>query len=104
MQISQSMYRNISGTTKSAKALKFACSHTFPCNNIVVSNINLEKKDGTVETYWNSATGFGYGIIHPAADWLSSSDKECIINNTKNEELVEAILEDFIYTELWVFD
>ena len=95
------MYRNISGTTKSAKALKFACSHTFPWNNIVVSNINLEKKDGTVKTYWNSAIGFG---LHPTGDCLSSSYKECIINNTENEKLAEAIPEDLVYTELWVFD
>ena len=103
MEISQIMYRNISGTTKSAKAMKFACSNTVPCHNIVVSNINLEKKDGTVETYCNSATGFGYGVVHPAADCLSSSDKEeCIvkIKNTENEELAEASPEDLVHTEL----
>lgn len=94
------MYRNISGTTKSSKAMKFACSDTTPCHNIVVSNINLEKKDGAVETYCNSATGFGYGTVHPAADCLSTSDKECVVNDTKTEELAEAIPEHLVHTEL----
>ncbi|KAK8627401.1 hypothetical protein V6N13_135013 [Hibiscus sabdariffa] len=41
---------SISGTTESKDAVKFACSETTPC-----SNINLETKDGTPETYCNSA-------------------------------------------------
>ncbi|KAJ6321291.1 hypothetical protein OIU77_011394 [Salix suchowensis] len=75
VEISEITYRNISGTTKSSKAMKFACSDTVPCNNIVLSNINLEKKDGTVATYCNSAKGFGYGVVHPSADCLSSHNK-----------------------------
>lgn len=70
------MYRNISGTTKSAKAMKFSCSDTVPCSTIVLSNVNLEKEDGTVETYCNSAEGFGYGIVHPSADCLTSHEKD----------------------------
>lgn len=78
VKISQIMYRNITGTTKSEKAMTFACSDTVPCSNIVLSNINLESEDGTVETYCNSAEGFGYGIVHPSADCLSSQDKDLI--------------------------
>lgn len=92
MKISQIMYRNISGTTKSEKAMKFACSDTVPCSNIVLSNVNLEKKDGSVETYCNSAQGFGYGIVHPSADCLSSNDKAAA--------LAESIRDDIIHTEL----
>ncbi|CAK7357352.1 unnamed protein product [Dovyalis caffra] len=75
VKISEIMYRNISGTTNSAKAMKFACSDTVPCSNIVLSNINLEKEDGTAETYCNSAEGFGYGFVHPSADCLTSHEK-----------------------------
>ncbi|KAJ4711085.1 Pectin lyase-like superfamily protein [Melia azedarach] len=92
VKISQIMYRNISGTTKSEKAMKFACSDTVPCSNIVLSNVNLEKKDGSVETYCNSAQGFGYGIVHPSADCLSSNDKDAA--------LAESIRDDIIHTEL----
>lgn len=91
--------------------MKFACSDTVPCSNIVLSNINLEKKDGTVETYCNSAQGFGYGIVHPSADCLTSSDKQAkssiaeeaynIIDQTKNNKFGEPRSQDHIvHTEL----
>uniref|UniRef100_A0A6M2EV91 endo-polygalacturonase n=1 Tax=Populus davidiana TaxID=266767 RepID=A0A6M2EV91_9ROSI len=113
VEISEITYRNISGTTKSSKAMKFACSDTVPCSNIVLSNINLEKKDGTEETYCNSAQGFGYGVVHPSADCLSSHDKNdnvtghsaitkesCVIDQMKISELSETSTEDIIHTEL----
>lgn len=92
--------------------MKFACSNTVPCSNIVLSNINLERKDGSVETYCNSAQGFGYGVVHPAADCLTSNDKDKEYSITKlseNNELVELVKEDIgmpnrneiIHTELW---
>lgn len=87
------MYRNISGTSRSQKAMKFACSDTVPCTHIVLNNINLQRKDGTVETYCNSAAGFGYGYVQPSAECLSSSDKDNI-NKPEEEE------EYFIHTEL----
>lgn len=101
VKISQILYRNISGTTKSAEAMKFACSDTVPCSNIVLSNVNLEKKDGTVETYCNSAEGFGYGIVHPSADCLSSHDKEYIfINEEEKAEVADSSRVDIVHTEL----
>ncbi|KAF2292763.1 hypothetical protein GH714_027923 [Hevea brasiliensis] len=112
VKISEIMYRNVTGTTKSAKAMKFACSDTVPCSNIVVSNINLEKKDGTVETYCNAAQGFGYGIIHPSADCLTSQDKDyCgvgptdiaedyVTDQTEITELAESSSEAIVHTEL----
>ncbi|CAI9764102.1 unnamed protein product [Fraxinus pennsylvanica] len=90
--ISQIMYRNISGTSRSQKAIKFACSDRVPCTHIVLNNINLHKKDGTVETYCNSAAGFGYGYVRPSAECLASSDKD-IINKAEEEEYL-------IHTEL----
>lgn len=103
VNISQIMYRNISGTTRSEKAMKFACSDTVPCSNIVLSNINLEKKDGTVETYCNSAQGSGYGVVHPSADCLSSHDKEYVVSNDQEENalVAETSREDnIVHTEL----
>uniref|UniRef100_A0A2C9UU84 endo-polygalacturonase n=3 Tax=Manihot esculenta TaxID=3983 RepID=A0A2C9UU84_MANES len=112
VKISEIMYRNITGTTKSAKAMKFACSDTVPCSNIVLSNINLEKKDGTVETYCNAAQGFGYGIIHPSADCLTSQDKgyfgvgltsiaeDNVTDRTDIAELAESSGDAIVHTEL----
>lgn len=96
VEISQIMYQNVSGSSKSADAMKFACSDTVPCNNIVLNNINLQRLDGkTAQTYCNSVTGINYGFIQPSADCLTSSDKSFIEEN----ELIDA--EDrLIHTEL----
>lgn len=73
--------------------MKFACSDTVPCTHIVLNNINLQRKDGTVETYCNSAAGCGYGYIQPSAECLASSDKDIINNQEKEAEYL-------IHTEL----
>lgn len=70
------MYRNVSGTSKSQKAMKFACSDTVPCSHITLDNVNLEGRDGTAEVYCNSATGIIAGYVHPEAECLNSSDKK----------------------------
>ncbi|XP_027347567.1 probable polygalacturonase At1g80170 [Abrus precatorius] len=93
VEISEVMYQNISGTTMSAKAIKFDCSDTAPCSNLVLSNVDLEKQDGTVETYCHSAQGFGYGVVHPSADCLNSNDKNSQIEESTMEE-------DIRHTEL----
>ncbi|KAL3501172.1 hypothetical protein ACH5RR_035621 [Cinchona calisaya] len=98
VEISEIMYQNISGTSKSQKAMKFACSDTVPCSHIVLYNINLESKDGTVETYCNSAVGFGYGYVQPSADCLNSSDKEKIIK--QKSELDQTSQDYLIHSEL----
>ncbi|XP_057496435.1 probable polygalacturonase At1g80170 isoform X1 [Actinidia eriantha] len=100
VEINGIMYRNITGTSKSTRAMKFACSDTVPCKHIVLNNINLEKKDGTVETYCNSATGFGYGYVEPSAECLASSDKDFIIEQTKDIKPAKPNREDLIHTEL----
>lgn len=67
------MYKNISGTSRSPSAMKFACSDTVPCSNIVLNNINLETKNGNAETFCNCAMGFDYGFVRPAADCLKNT-------------------------------
>lgn len=109
------MYRNISGTTSSSKAMKFACSDTVPCSNIVLTNINLERKDGTVETYCNSAQGFGYGVVRPTADCLNSHDNKDktyysvtqqfendyqLIKPVEEDTLLSSSKDEIIHTEL----
>lgn len=100
MEISQIMYRNITGTSKSEKAMKFACSDTVPCTHIILNNINLQRSDGTVETFCNSAVGIGYGYVQPSAECLSSSDKDIIIIQKKEEEIAQSSTEHLIHTEL----
>ncbi|XP_016501118.1 putative polygalacturonase At1g80170 [Nicotiana tabacum] len=97
VEISEIVYRNVSGTSKSQKAIKFACSDNVPCSHIVLNNINLETRDGTAEVYCNSATGIGYGYIHPSAECLNSSDKkiekmEAMLDESKEEYLIHTEL------------
>lgn len=95
------MYRNITGTSKSAKAMNFACSDTVPCSHIVLNNINLESKDGTTETYCHSAMGFGYGFVQPSAECLSSSSaKDLIIEPGREAEFAESNIDHLMHTEL----
>jgi hypothetical protein len=45
-----------------------------PCSDIVLSNINLLREDGSeVQTVCNCAMGFDYEPVRPAADCLRNS-------------------------------
>ncbi|KAK7396250.1 hypothetical protein VNO78_17121 [Psophocarpus tetragonolobus] len=46
IQIKNVLYQNITGTSASDIALKFDCSDKFPCQEIVLQNIDLECKGG----------------------------------------------------------
>ncbi|KAK1301732.1 putative polygalacturonase [Acorus calamus] len=75
VKISQVMYRNIQGTSKTSQAIKFACSDTVPCSNIVLNNVNLLLQDGTAATTTscNCAVGFDYGFVQPSVECLRST-------------------------------
>ncbi|KAL3641846.1 hypothetical protein CASFOL_012661 [Castilleja foliolosa] len=96
VQISQIMYRNITGTSPSKNVMKFACSDTIPCTNIILSNISLKSIDGPAETYCNSASGITRGSIQPSADCLlSSSDKaaaKIILQENEAEHVIHTEL------------
>ncbi|KAJ8547022.1 hypothetical protein K7X08_010608 [Anisodus acutangulus] len=85
VEISEVLYRNVTGTTKSQKAMKFACSDTVPCSHITLDNVNLEARDGTAEVYCNSATGIIAGYVHPEAECLNSNDKKIEEHNVHDE-------------------
>ncbi|CAN6446264.1 unnamed protein product [Victoria cruziana] len=87
VSVSQVMYINISGTSRSAKAIKFACSDTVPCSKLFLANINLQTDTGTAETFCNSAIGFKYGSVVPSVDCLLNSDKSHI--HKHSEDLLE---------------
>ncbi|KAK4483891.1 hypothetical protein RD792_011100 [Penstemon davidsonii] len=100
VEISQIMYQNVTGTSKSKNAMKFACSDTVPCTNIVLNNINLQRTDGTVETYCNSAAGIINGYVQPSAECLSSSDKDMGTIQENEDDITTTRSEHIIHTEL----
>uniref|UniRef100_A0A0D9VBS5 endo-polygalacturonase n=1 Tax=Leersia perrieri TaxID=77586 RepID=A0A0D9VBS5_9ORYZ len=74
VKVSNVMYRNITGTSRRAEAIRLACSDAVPCVDIVLSDINLLREDGAeVEMVCNCAMGFDYGRVRPAADCLRTS-------------------------------
>ncbi|KAF3773527.1 putative polygalacturonase [Nymphaea thermarum] len=75
VSVTEVMYINISGTSATPNAIKFACSDTVPCSKIVLANINLRRDDGTENAFCNNAIGFKYGLVIPSADCLLSYDK-----------------------------
>ncbi|KAI8527081.1 hypothetical protein RHMOL_Rhmol12G0048100 [Rhododendron molle] len=100
LEISKILYRNISGTSKTEIAMKFACSDTVPCKQLILNNIYLEKKDVMVKTHCNSVTGFWYGYVWPLAECLTSSDKDSIIKQTEEVDLAAQSRDNLIHTEL----
>ncbi|KAL3511307.1 hypothetical protein ACH5RR_030708 [Cinchona calisaya] len=98
VEVSEIMYENISGTSKSKRAMIFACSDAVPCHHILLYNINLQSEKGTVETFCNSAVGFGYGHVQPSAECLTSSVKEKVIK--QEPELPQTSQEYLIHSEL----
>ncbi|KAI3713845.1 hypothetical protein L1987_72431 [Smallanthus sonchifolius] len=97
VEISQIMFENIHGTSKSPNAMKFACSDTVPCNNIVLTNINLKRMDGKpAQTFCNSVKGFAYGYVQPSADCLMPVNNSFI----KSFEETEFKREYLIHSDL----
>lgn len=95
------MFEDISGTSKSQNAMKFACSDTVPCNHIVLNNIYLKRSDGkAAQTFCNSVKGFKYGYVQPSADCLtqSNNDSDSFINTFQQDELLKS--HSLIHSEL----
>ncbi|PON36531.1 Glycoside hydrolase [Parasponia andersonii] len=49
VQMKNVLYKSISGTSASQAAIKFACSSTFPCEGIVLQDIDLKLQAGKEE-------------------------------------------------------
>ncbi|KAM7509013.1 hypothetical protein LguiA_019466 [Lonicera macranthoides] len=49
VQIENVVYKNIKGTSASKIAIKFCCSKAFPCQGILLQDINLSRHDGDGE-------------------------------------------------------
>lgn len=100
MEVSGITYKNITGTSKTQIAMKFACSDTVPCTYIILNNIKLQSEDGDEETYCNNAWGLVHGHVHPSAACLSSfalcEEKE----EEDDDGIVKSGSEHIIHTEL----
>ncbi|KAK7392871.1 hypothetical protein VNO78_21321 [Psophocarpus tetragonolobus] len=60
------MYQNIKGTSASDEAVQFNCSENFPCQGIVLQNIDLQHEDGGgTKASCNNVKLFYRGDVNP---------------------------------------
>lgn len=67
VQIKDVKYHKIWGTSTSKDALKLQCSKTFPCQGVVLSNIDLSYngRDGSATALCENVGGWVLGKIVP---------------------------------------
>ncbi|XP_057793660.1 probable polygalacturonase At1g80170 [Salvia miltiorrhiza] len=90
VQVSEILYKNISGSSATRIAVKFACSDTVPCTNIVLNDINLQSEDGDEETYCNNASGFLHGYVNPSAACLQ--EREAAVEESSSRHIIHTEL------------
>ncbi|OIW05217.1 hypothetical protein TanjilG_14770 [Lupinus angustifolius] len=67
VQIKNVLYQNISGTSASDVAVKFDCSESFPCKEIIMQNIDLQGEEGKyVEASCNNVQLSYLGDVNPS--------------------------------------
>ncbi|XP_020519751.1 polygalacturonase isoform X2 [Amborella trichopoda] len=68
VQISNVIYRNVKGTSATKLAMKFNCSRSYPCERILVQDINLLMESSEPATsYCRNVHGITNGKIIPPA-------------------------------------
>ncbi|KAG6694172.1 hypothetical protein I3842_09G036600 [Carya illinoinensis] len=69
VQVKNVLYKNIQGTSASEVAIKFDCSKNFPCQGILLQNINLKGQAGdqktATEALCNSVKLAYAGVVSP---------------------------------------
>ncbi|GAV57296.1 Glyco_hydro_28 domain-containing protein [Cephalotus follicularis] len=65
VQVKNVVYKNIKGTSASDVAIKFDCSDTYPCQGIVLQNIDLKLGDGTAKAECNNVKLTETGNVSP---------------------------------------
>jgi hypothetical protein len=70
VQVKNVLYQNIQGTSASDMAIKLDCSKSFPCQGILLQNINLKGKGGeTVKALCNNVNLANMGVVSPRCTW-----------------------------------
>ncbi|KAG9459669.1 hypothetical protein H6P81_004177 [Aristolochia fimbriata] len=66
IKVERISYRSIHGTSATPTAIKFACSDRFPCEKIILSDIQLFYPEGNTSAFCWNAFGFSSGRVHPS--------------------------------------
>ena len=69
VQVKNVLYKNIKGTSASEVAIKFDCSEAYPCEEIVLQNIDLklEGKEADIvpKASCSNVESFDIGTVSP---------------------------------------
>lgn len=66
VEVSEVWYDSISGTSATEEAIRFACSDSVPCQNILMKDIDLTLNSGDpAASFCESVTGFSIGSVTP---------------------------------------
>ncbi|XP_058205305.1 polygalacturonase [Rhododendron vialii] len=66
VQVKNVLYQNIKGTSASNVATAFYCSKRFPCQGIVLQNVNIEKRGGgAAKALCNNVKTSAVGVVSP---------------------------------------
>ncbi|KAK2653206.1 hypothetical protein Ddye_013062 [Dipteronia dyeriana] len=68
VQVKNVVYQNIKGTSSSKVAVKFDCSKNYPCQGVILQNINLEAEASgeSVEASCNNVQETQIGVVTPS--------------------------------------
>lgn len=71
------VYKNIKGTGASEVAIKFDCSKTYPCEGILMHDVNLEREGaGTAIASCNNVKLAELGVVSPKCPWWTKKNLE----------------------------
>ncbi|XP_027367339.1 polygalacturonase [Abrus precatorius] len=65
VQIRNVLYQNIKGTSASDMAVQFDCSKNFPCQGLVMQNVDLQSKSGVAKASCDSVKLSYRGDVNP---------------------------------------
>lgn len=70
LQVKNVVYKNIKGTSASEVAMRFDCSKAYPCQGILLQDINLERAgDRTAKALCNNVKLATLGVVYPKCSW-----------------------------------
>ncbi|XP_011072232.1 probable polygalacturonase At1g80170 isoform X2 [Sesamum indicum] len=72
VSIDRIYFRNIKGTSATEKAIRFACSDSYPCKRLYLENIQLTTSSGiAAKSFCWKAYGTSTGLVYPPSCILS---------------------------------
>lgn len=66
VQISNVLYKNITGTSTTKDTINLACSKSFPCQGIQMENVDLSYENNGAQSLCKNVKGLGVNSVKPS--------------------------------------